>query len=280
VLVGGAPVNAPAISTEDLTELPHGSQFTYFVQVQFTDGSSSPASNFSTITAENDAPVAVGESYSVAAGATLAVPSRGVLTNDTDTDSLVASLTAVLVTGPASAASFTLNADGSFTYTPAAGFSGTDSFTYVAKDVTPVSSRNVPATVTISVSAPVPQYTIVIYPLRTPANLGSAVVIDYVLRNTAGALVTSLDTLVKMESVFNGAVPPGGCVASATGVRTTLYSPATGATGGSSFRLVSNRFRFNWDSSTASPTGVGCYTVLISLNDGSAPKMTTPVQLR
>ena len=43
-------------------------------------------------------------------------------------------MTAVLVTGPANASSFTLNADGSFTYTPNANWNGTDSFTYTAND--------------------------------------------------------------------------------------------------------------------------------------------------
>ena len=55
----------------------------------------------------------------------------GVLANDTDVDG--ATLTAVLVTGPAHG-TLALNADGSFTYTPAANFNGADSFTYRAND--------------------------------------------------------------------------------------------------------------------------------------------------
>ena len=277
VLVGGAPVPAPATTANDTEELPHGVKYTYFVLPQFTDGPGG-ASNFSTITAENDAPVAVGETYNVTSGGTLSVATRGVLTNDTDTDSPLASLTAVLVTGPAHASAFTLNANGAFTYTPAAGFIGTDTFTYVAKDVSPVSARNIPATVTIVVGPP-PPYTISIDPLKTPANLGSAVPIDWELRNASGTRILSLSTLVKMESVFNGAMPAGGCVASATGPRVTLYNPATGATGGSSFRLVGNGYRFNWDSTTATPTGVGCYTILLTLDDGTT-RMTTAVQLK
>ena len=55
------------------------------------------------------------------------------LANDTDVDG--DALTAVLVTGPAHG-TLTLNADGSFTYTPDANYNGADSFTYSANDGT------------------------------------------------------------------------------------------------------------------------------------------------
>ena len=42
-------------------------------------------------------------------------------------------LTAILVSGPAHG-TLTLNADGSFSYTPDANYNGTDSFTYKASD--------------------------------------------------------------------------------------------------------------------------------------------------
>src|SRR5262249_8120578 len=45
-------------------------------------------------------------------------------------------LTAQLVAGPAHAASFTLNADGTFDYAPSAGYTGPDSFTYRVTDGT------------------------------------------------------------------------------------------------------------------------------------------------
>jgi len=71
---------------------------------------------------------------------------RNVLSNDTDPNG--DSLTVELVTGPSNEASFTLNADGSFTYTPELDFEGFDSFTYRVFDGTTYSS---PATVTIHV---------------------------------------------------------------------------------------------------------------------------------
>jgi VCBS repeat-containing protein len=103
------------------------------------------------VTAVNDAPVANNDSYSTNSGATLNVPAPGVLGNDTDVDS--PTLTAILVSGPTHASSFALNADGSFSYTPASGFSGSDSFTYKANDGS--ADSNV-ATVSITVVAAAP----------------------------------------------------------------------------------------------------------------------------
>jgi large repetitive protein len=61
----------------------------------------------------------------------LIVPAAGVLDNDTDVDG--PSLSSVLVSGPAHG-SLTLNADGSFTYTPDTNYNGSDSFTYKGND--------------------------------------------------------------------------------------------------------------------------------------------------
>ena len=68
------------------------------------------------------------------------------LANDADADS---SLTAVLVNGP-SHGTLALNADGSFSYTPAANYNGEDSFTYTANDKQALTNT---ATVTLTVTA-------------------------------------------------------------------------------------------------------------------------------
>jgi VCBS repeat-containing protein len=84
-----------------------------------------------TVTAVNDAPIAVGESYSALANSTLSIPASGVLGNDTDAEN--DAIVSQLISAPAHG-SLTLNANGSFLYTPAAGFGGADSFSYVASD--------------------------------------------------------------------------------------------------------------------------------------------------
>ncbi|HEY3052840.1 MAG TPA: Ig-like domain-containing protein [Thermoanaerobaculia bacterium] len=123
--------------------------FTY----RANDGSAN--SNIATVTINitpvNDPPVANNDAYSTNSNTPLNVAAPGVLGNDTDPDS--PTLTAVLVSGPAHAASFALNANGSFSYTPTAGFAGTDSFTYKANDG--AADSNV-ATATITVIAQPP----------------------------------------------------------------------------------------------------------------------------
>jgi hypothetical protein len=74
-------------------------------------------------------PTAVIDGYGTAINTTLNVPAPGVLAND-NTDGGGA-MTTELISNVAHGA-LTLNANGSFTYTPAVGFAGTDGFTYRA----------------------------------------------------------------------------------------------------------------------------------------------------
>ena len=97
--------------------------------------------------AVNDPPVANDDSYSTDEDTTLNVAAPGVLGNDSDPEG--DTLTAIKVTDP-SHGSLTLNSDGSFSYTPDADFSGSDSFTYKANDGSLDSNI---ATVTITVGA-------------------------------------------------------------------------------------------------------------------------------
>ncbi len=85
-----------------------------------------------TVTNVNDPPVAVGDSYSTNSNTPLNVPPPGVLGNDSDVDG--DALTAQLVSGPSHAATFALNGNGSFSYTPTFNYAGPDSFTYKAFD--------------------------------------------------------------------------------------------------------------------------------------------------
>jgi VCBS repeat-containing protein len=79
----------------------------------------------------NNAPIAADDSASTTAGVPVTVTVPGVLGNDSDPDGHV--ITAVLVAGPGHG-TVTLDPNGTFTYNPAAGFTGNDTFTYQASD--------------------------------------------------------------------------------------------------------------------------------------------------
>jgi VCBS repeat-containing protein/predicted outer membrane repeat protein len=100
-----------------------------------------------TVNTVNDAPAATSDSYGTSEDTPLAVAAPGVLGNDSDTEG--DTLTAVKVSDPAHG-SVTLNSDGSFTYTPAADYNGTDSFSYKANDGT---SDSAVATISLTVNA-------------------------------------------------------------------------------------------------------------------------------
>ena len=99
------------------------------------------------VSAVNDPPVAANDSYTTAEDTPLTVSAPGVLANDSDVDG--DALSAAVVSGP-SHGTVALNANGSFTYTPASNYNGADSFTYKANDGS--ADSNV-ATVNLTVTA-------------------------------------------------------------------------------------------------------------------------------
>ncbi|WP_168219024.1 tandem-95 repeat protein [Limnoglobus roseus] len=107
---------------------------------------SAPATVTVTVRPVDDAPIARPDSFDVLEDNTLTVGAPGVLGNDTDIEG--DPITAGLVTSPANG-TLTLNADGSFTYTPNSNFNGQDRFTYRPSDG---QLSGTPVTVTINVA--------------------------------------------------------------------------------------------------------------------------------
>lgn len=93
------------------------------------------------------APTAADDAYSTIAGITLNLSSPGVLGNDSSPGG--AALTAQIVS-PTSNGGVSLSGNGSFTYTPNPGFTGTDAFTYRVSNGSALSNV---ASVTITVAA-------------------------------------------------------------------------------------------------------------------------------
>jgi large repetitive protein len=139
-------------------------------------------------------PTTVDDGYGTPFNTPLVVPAPGVLTNDNSNGG--GAMTAALVTTVAHG-SLALASDGGFTYTPTAGFSGVDTFTYRA--VGPIGNGNV-ATVTITVHATTPAPTAQNDSYSTGFNTALPVVAPGVLgndnSNSGGAMTAALHSTV------------------------------------------------------------------------------------
>ncbi len=104
--------------------------FTY----EISDGNGGTAQAVVNITVNpiNDAPVGVSDSVTVTAGQSAAMTEQSLLADDIDVDGDALSLVNFT---QASNGVVTQNPDGSLVYTPNAGFTGVDSFTYTVADV-------------------------------------------------------------------------------------------------------------------------------------------------
>src|SRR5207342_490806 len=132
------------------------------------------------ITAVNDAPTVVGDAYSTPEDTALNrnQATSALLVNDSDIEG--DTFTATSVTQPSHGSVSMFDPDGTFRYTPAANFNGTDTFTYRATDGTTTSA---PATVTITVS-PVNDVPIAVGdPYTTPEDVALVVAAPGVLAN-------------------------------------------------------------------------------------------------
>jgi VCBS repeat-containing protein len=122
----------------------------YTFDVCVSDGSLSDCETISvTVSEVATSPVAVPDAYEVLESGIFMVAAPGVLANDSDADIPADTLTAILVSGTTHG-SLTLNADGSFTYNPAAMWSGIDTFTYKVYDGTSY-SEVVSVTITVKI---------------------------------------------------------------------------------------------------------------------------------
>ena len=206
-----------------------------------------------TIDPVNDAPVANNDTYSTAEDTTLNEPAiTGVLANDTDIET--DPLTATLITPPGSAASFTLNPDGSFDYTPLTNFNGIDTFTYRAYDGNDFSTT---ATATITVT-----------PTNDPPVLdpvGSQVIDEQTLLTF---VATASDVDAGDVLTFSLSGEPGGASITTGGVFTWTPTETQGP-GVYTFDVVVT------DDGT--PTLADTETITVTVNEtNQAPAVTNP----
>jgi CSLREA domain-containing protein len=176
-----------------------------------------------TVDAINDAPTAVNDpDYSTDEDTPLS--QNGVLDNDTDPED--DGLTAVLVSGPDHEASFTLNSDGTFDYTPEADFNGSDTFTYKANDGD-LDSEVATATITVDPVNDPP--TGVVTPKRCLGGPDTAAR----LRIAVGDIDDAPGSLlVDATSSKPSLIPDGNLIVTGTGANRTLELTALGGQSG------------------------------------------------
>ncbi len=206
--------------------------FTY----KANDGTSDSAPVQVTINVSaNNVPVAVNDPYTTAEDTMLSVAAAGVLTNDTDAD-VADTLSAVLVTGPAHG-TLTLNANGSFDYTPAANYNGTDSFTYKANDTKADSSD---ATVTITITA------------VNDAPVAASQTVSTVANTTLSGTVAATDADANTLTFSTTTNTLNGTLTLDANTGAFVYVPNTGFVGSDEFSFKANDGSL--DSNTATTT--------------------------
>jgi subtilisin family serine protease len=218
------------------------------VQVRATDPTGLAAVQaFSiTVASTNRPPVSTNDAYSVAMDSPLNITAPGVLGNDSDPDGNA--ISAVLAAGPAHG-TLTLNASGSFTYTPAAAYSGADSFSYAAYDGYVLGNT---ATVAITVAAN--QSPVAVNDSFTvPRRRGSGYTAQQlsVLANDRDA-----DGSLAVGSVLVTSAPNMGGTAVANSDGTISYTPRLRFTG-------TERFRYTVKDNRGATSNVATVTVTV-----------------
>jgi VCBS repeat-containing protein len=205
----------------------------YTVRVRSTDAGGLFFEKNLTVTVNNvnETPVATGDTYSVNEDATLSANGTGtnpagVLSNDSDPDG--DTLSATLVSGTSNG-TLTLNANGSFSYTPAANYNGSDSFTYRASDGQ-LNSNTVTVSITVNAVNDAPSFQLKANPDQTVfKDSGPQSVAGQVSSSSPGPTNESsqvVDFLVSNDNTNLFSVQPA---ISANG--TLTYTPAAGAVG-------------------------------------------------
>ena len=173
-----------------------------------------------TVTPVNDAPTLANASATLAEDGTINV---NPLTTATDVDGDV--LHAAIVTGPAHG-TLTVNADGTFKFTPVANFNGTDSFTYKVNDGT--------------VDSNIATFTLTVTPVNdapTLANASATLAEDNVLTLNPLATAVDVDGDTLHAAIVTGPTH-GTLVVNADG--TFKYTPTANFNGTDSFTYKVN----------------------------------------
>ena len=170
----------------------------------------------------NQPPVALAQSYSTNSNAALNQAAPGLLAGASDFEG--ATLTAKLASGP-SHGTVSLNPNGSFLYTPAANYAGSDSFSYVANDGTANSSA---ATVTITVLPAL--ISVAVNPASVTGGSGSQGTVTLSGAAPSGGYSVSLSGNASAVSMPTSVTVPAGSASASFSIATSAVTDATAAT--------------------------------------------------
>jgi gliding motility-associated-like protein len=197
-------------------------QFTYTI----SDGiaSSGVATVVITVNSINDTPVAQDDSYTTNEDTPLNIDvAHGVLNNDSDPD--MDALRAI-VQNDVQHGTLVLNDNGSFTYTPAKDYNGSDSFTYFANDGT-ISSQAATVTITITSQNDNP----VANDDAGTVNEGGSTTINIVANDV------DVDGTLDYSSIVISNVTNGTCVDNGNGTVTFTHDGSETTTAGFSYTI-------------------------------------------
>ncbi|WP_344800224.1 tandem-95 repeat protein, partial [Litoribacillus peritrichatus] len=189
---------------------------------------SGAVSNAATVTVNvsgsNDAPTVVDDTVQTEEDTAISI---AVLSNDSDVDGTLDVSTVTVVVGPTNG-SVTAQSDGSFSYTPAADFNGSDSFTYTVKDDQDAVSSQ--ATVSITVNS--------VNDAPVAANDVAVLLEDSSLDINVAGNDSDVDSTLNLSSLNVAAQPAQGTVTLVNNM--FRYTPAQNFDGNDQFTYTIN----------------------------------------
>lgn len=242
---------APALTYTSDTGYAGSDSFTF----KANDGTldSNIAAVSITVIGTNHAPVALNDAYSTKANTAVTIVAPGVLGNDTDADGNP--LTAVKVSGP-SHGTLTLNPNGSFLYTPANGYVGSDSFTYKANDGAVDSNL---ATVTITITFKFTGFLQPVdnLPVENTVKAGQSIPVKFSLNGNMGLAIFGLGSPSSKQVTCPGSSTP------VDAIETT-----TNSNSGLTYNSVSDQYTYVWK--TEKGWAGSCRLLTVAFVDGTS----------
>lgn len=227
------------------------------------------ANTTTTIVSDDPDPSAVGQPVLVTFSVAVQAPGTGTPTGTvTVSDGSGASCTATL---PATSCTLTITTFGrktlTATYTGDANFNGSAGSAAHSQVNYTLIGFFTPLTTAGTITNPTFSGTF---------NQGKAIPIKFQLQDWQGNFVGDIAAVRRISAIFDS-----NCAGPPDGAEMVLYSPTTGATGGSTFRVDSGtkQYIFNWDTSVVAKSGTGCYTLVVTPNDDGTPRATN-IRLR